>query len=224
MDDRILFVKQGSGEILKCKRIESELLQTKLYGRKTWLYLAPGIAPFVMEGKGGLFRRMFGKPERIRFYLNLQGEPFVRDAFTGKHIDQEAMRETMFQQGLIDEFDYLLDPDEKRPFDDKGILNKDEYILLKHGLMEDTYEKFAAKQDPKWDRDLFTKEDVGDMEMLLDQCLLIFDGKVAQGLSVSAKKSLLNARDITMWILIIGSIIWNMFALYFLMKGMGYSV
>lgn len=222
MEDKILFLKQGSGEVLKAKRIEGELLETKLYGQKTWLYLAPGISPFVMEGKGGLFRRMFGKPERIRFYVNRQGEPFIRDAFTGKHIDREAMTETLLQMGVIDEYGYLLDPDEKRPFDDKGILNKEEYILLKHGLMEDTYEKFADEQD--WDRDLFTKEDVGDMEMLLNQALLIFRGKVAQGLSVSAKKSLLNARDITMWIMIIGTIIWNMFALYFLMKGMGYSV
>lgn len=222
MEDRILFVKQGSGEILSAKRIEAELLETKIYGQKTWRYIAPGINPFVMEGKGGLFRRMFGKPERIRFYLNLQGEPFIRDAYTGKHIDRDAMAETLFQLGAIDEWDWLLDPDKKRPYDDKGVLSKDEYLLLKHHLMNDTFEKLEAQDS--WDHDLYTKEDVGDMEMLLSQSLLVFRGKVAQGLSVSAKKSLLNARDITMWIMIIGGIVWNMFALYFLMKGMGYSV
>lgn len=222
MEDRILFVKQGSGEILSAKRIEAELLETKIYGQKQWRYIAPGINPFVMEGKGGLFRRMFGKPERIRFYLNLQGEPFIRDAYTGKHVDRDAMAETLFQLGAIDEWGWLLDPDEKRPYDDNGVLNKDEYLLLKHTMMNDTFEKLEAKDS--WDHDLYTKEDVGDMEMLMTQSLLIFRGKVAQGLSVSAKKSLLNARDITIWMIIIGNILWNMFALYFLMKGMGYSV
>lgn len=224
MEDKILFVKQGSGEILSAKRIEAELLETKIYGEKTWRYIAPGINPFVMEGKGGLFRRMFGKPERIRFYLNLQGEPFIRDAYTGKHVDREAMAETLFQLGAIDEFGWLLHPKEKRPYDSKGILTDDEYLALRHGLIEhnNDYNIFAENED--WDRDLFTKEDVGDMEMLMTQALLIFRGKVAQGLSVSAKKSLLNARDITMWILIITCAIVQMFVFYFALKGAGYSV
>ena len=54
MEDKILFVKQGSGEILSAKRIEAELLETKIYGQRQWRYIAPGINPFVMEGKGGI--------------------------------------------------------------------------------------------------------------------------------------------------------------------------
>lgn len=249
MQDKILYMKKGSGEILPAKRIESELVATKIRRQKKWFYLAPGINPFIIEyrrgiltrllGKDNAIAKLFGRAERLRFYLVREGEPFIRDAYSGVHIDKDAMFETMFQQGLIDIHGFLLDPDEKRPYDDTGVMSQEEYISLKAAFKDakkaPTEVQLANKEKLKleftknfdakgWNKPLYTKEDVGDMEILLDQSLLIFDGKVAQGLSISAKKSLLTARDITMWILIIGSIIWNMFSLYFLLKGAGYAV
>jgi hypothetical protein len=242
-------MKKGSGEILPAKRIESELVATKIRGQKKWFYLAPGINPFVIEYRRGILAKLFGKDSGItklfgkaevdRFYLVREGEPFIRDSYSGEHIDPDAMFETMFQQGLIDIHGYLMDPDEKRPFDDDGVITQKEYIELKavfKKAKEEPTEVQLANKDKLqvaftnnfdaqgWNKPLYTKEDVGDMEILLDQSLLIFDGKVAQGLSISAKKSLLTARDITMWLIIGANAFTFCFALYFLLKGAGYSV
>lgn len=228
MQDYIRYERKGSSELIKARRIESEVLQFKLKRKKKWVYL--GVHPQVIERKSFL-----GLRKSARLYFVREGEPFARDAYTGEYADTEKMFQAMLSKGAIDEWGFLLHDEEGLPFygkgDDQVILEQDEYDKICDKLKAgeeapDVTQTLASLDDfmKSYKKKLFVFEDVSKMEYLLEEALLLTEGKVAQGLADAARKEFMGAKDWVMLTIIIASTIWNMFALYFLMKGMGYSV
>lgn len=228
MQDYIRYERKGSSELIKAKRIESEVLQFKLKRKKTWVYL--GVHPQVIERKSFL-----GLRKSARLYFVREGEPFARDAYTGEYADDEKMFQAMLSKGAIDEWGLLLHDEKGLPYYGRGeeqeVITLEEYdgicdkLEQKEKLPEVT-DKLATLKSflDEHEKRLFIFEDVSKMEYLLEEALLLTEGKVAQGLADAARKEFMGAKDWVMLTIIIASTIWNMFALYFLMKGMGYSV
>lgn len=229
MQDYIRYERKGSTELIKAKRIESEVLQCKIKRKKKWFYL--GVYPQVIERKTfmGLRKR------EARLYFVREGEPFARDSYTGEYADDDKMFHAMLSKGAIDKWCLLLHDEEGLPYHGRGeeqeVINQKEYDKICKTLEEggeppeivaklETLNSFLADYDKK----LFTFEDVSKMEYVLEEALLLTEGKVAQGLADAARKEFMGARDWIMLTIIIASTLWNMFALYFLLKGAGYAV
>lgn len=218
MKNYIRYERKGSTELIDAKRIESEVLRVKIDGQKKYIYL--GVYPQVMERKG------FLGVKRARLYFVREGEPFARDAYSGEYANEEKMWQAMLSNGAIDEFGLLMHDEEKRPYyglgSEQTVISVEEYQQILEDLKKgekpraNVFEKLQTLKSflANYDRDLFTFEDVSKMEYLLEEALLLAEGKVAQGLTLSAKKAFMQARDIILILALIAPFVFSAFVVY----------
>ncbi|MFX0197147.1 MAG: hypothetical protein ACFFCW_13565 [Candidatus Hodarchaeota archaeon] len=229
IDDYIRYERKGSTELIKAKRIESEVLQCKINGKKKWFYL--GVYPQFIERS----TFMGLKKHKARLYFAREGEPFARDSYTGEYADDDKMWQAMLSKGAIDEFGFLLHDEKGLPYHGKG----EDQEVIDQETYDDICNKLKKGKEPpevcqklttldsfleEYDKKLFTFEDVSKMEYLLEEALLLTEGKVAQGLADAARREFISARDITMWLLIGFSFSFSALIFYMALKGAGYDI